>query len=207
MNKMIELYPIWLRIWHWFNAGNFLLLLLSGMVLHFPEATLGILSFPTARMLHNLCGVLMAVGYGIYLINSMLTRNWRHYLPEHKGFVPRMLAQIRFYAVDIFQGKPQPFPPTVCAKFNPLQQVTYLGVMFGLVPVLVVTGILFLFPEYAPDQILDRGGIWPLALLHQATAALLTAFLVGHIYLATAGETPASEFRKMLTGEQIRDDA
>ncbi|MBF0154625.1 MAG: cytochrome b/b6 domain-containing protein [Magnetococcales bacterium] len=204
MNRpMVELYPVWLRVWHWFNATNFLLLLLSGAVLHFPESALGVMPFPIARMLHNVCGVMMALGYGFYLFGSYVSRNWQHYVPEHRGFLARMLTQVRFYAVGIFQGGQQPFPATVRAKFNPLQQVTYLGVMFGLVPVLVVTGIMFLFPEYAPDRILDRGGIWPLALLHQAVAALLVAFLVGHIYLATAGETLLGEFHKMVFGEKV----
>ncbi|MBF0177581.1 MAG: cytochrome b/b6 domain-containing protein [Magnetococcales bacterium] len=206
MNRTVELYPVWLRVWHGFNAVNFLLLLLSGVVLHFPEVMLNVLSFSVARILHNTCGVLMALGYVFYLSASYVSRNWRHYVPERQGFVPRMMTQIRFYAVGIFQKGEQPFPATARAKFNPLQQVTYLGVMFGLVPVLVVTGVLFLFPEYAPDQILDRGGIWPLALLHQIVATFLTAFLVGHIYLATAGKTVTEEFRKMAFGEKVRDD-
>ncbi|MBF0424517.1 MAG: cytochrome b/b6 domain-containing protein [Magnetococcales bacterium] len=204
MSGTVELYPLWLRVWHWFNATNFLLLLLSGVVLHFSESLQGVMPFATARMLHNVCGVLMATGYGLYLLGSILSRNWRHYVPERQGFMARNLAQIRFYATGIFQGDPQPFPATVRAKFNPLQQVTYLGVMFGMVPVLVITGVVFFFPEYAPDRILDRGGLWPFAILHQVVAALLVAFLIGHIYLATAGETLLGEFEKMVFGEKVR---
>ncbi len=36
--------------------------------------------------------------------------------------------------VGIMQGEEQPFPATTQSKFNPLQQVAYVGVMYGLLP-------------------------------------------------------------------------
>ncbi len=40
-----------------------------------------------------------------------------------------------------------PFPATTQSKFNPLQQVAYVGVMYGLLPLLLLTGLLCLYPQ------------------------------------------------------------
>ena len=56
--------------------------------------------------------------------------------------------QARFYLYGIMKGEPHPFAATTTDKFNPLQQLaSYLGVMFGLVPLLLITGVLCLYPE------------------------------------------------------------
>ncbi len=81
-----------------------------------------------------------------------------------------------------------------------MQQLTYLGVMYLLVPVLIVTGWFLLFPGMAPDRIAGHGGIWPMAVLHLVVAFFGTLFVIGHIYLATAGHTVTSNFESMVTG-------
>ena len=74
------------------------------------------------------------------------------------------------------------------------------GVMLVLLPVLVATGLLLLFPQLAPERVMGAGGIWPMAVAHSIAAYLLTLFLVSHVYLTTTGETPLSDIREMLTG-------
>lgn len=45
-----------------------------------------------------------------------------------------------------------PFPATTQSKFNPLQQVAYVGVMYGLLPLLLLTGLLCLYPQAVGDM-------------------------------------------------------
>ncbi|MBF0370657.1 MAG: cytochrome b/b6 domain-containing protein [Magnetococcales bacterium] len=207
MNTHIQLYPVWIRIWHWTNALLFLALTFSGMSMRFAgSGAIPWIPFNTARLLHNSCGILLAVGYVAWFVGNILSGNWRHYVPELKGLIGRLIEQTRFYAVGIFQDAHHPFPATARSKFNPLQQLTYLGVMFVAMPVLIVTGILFFFPEYAPESFLGFDGLWPLAILHYITGLFLMIFLIGHIYLATAGETVIGEFKKMVFGSTIQPE-
>ncbi len=65
---------------------------------------------------------------------------------------------------------------------------------------LIVSGFLFMFPEYLPDRLFGMGGVWPIAVIHYLLAVLLTVFLVGHVYMATVGETVLSDIKMMITG-------
>ncbi|MBF0447922.1 MAG: cytochrome b/b6 domain-containing protein [Magnetococcales bacterium] len=198
--RWVMLYPLWLRIWHWCNASLFIILVVSGVSLHFagPEAKL--IPFKTARSIHNISGLLLLAGYLFYVVNNVRTNNIRHYKPVWKGLPDRLIKQATFYGVGIFKGEHHPIPPTENQKFNPLQQLTYIAVMYLGIPTLILSGILLLLPEYAPDQFLGMGGIWPIAVLHYLVAIGLTAFLVSHIYLATVGETITHDLKKMING-------
>ena len=198
--KLVMLYPLWLRIWHWSNAALFLLLVISGVSLHFAGGNTPLIPFSTARSIHNVSGLLLVVGYLFYFINNLRSNNVRHYIPVLKGLVERLLIQAHFYGVGIFKGEHHPIPPTEQQKFNPLQQLTYVAIMYLALPIMMISGILLLMPDLAPDQVLGMGGIWPVALLHYLIAIGLTAFLVTHIYLATVGKTVTHDLKKMVTG-------
>ncbi|MBF0160445.1 MAG: cytochrome b/b6 domain-containing protein [Magnetococcales bacterium] len=202
-SKQLYLYPLWLRLWHWGNAVLFLLLLISGVSLHFTDSQGALLPFRTALMLHNSCGLLLAVLYGLFVVVNWRSGNVRHYRPryEHwRQWLAALQRQALFYGVGIFRGEPHPFPATAEQKFNPLQQLTYLLVVYLGLPLLIISGIWYLFPDQAPDQVLGWGGVWPVALFHYLVALFLTLFLLGHLYLATAGPTLTGELRKMITG-------
>jgi thiosulfate reductase cytochrome b subunit len=82
-----------------------------------------------------------------------------------------------------------------------LQQLTYLIVVFGLLPLLVVTGLLYLYyPMYVPETLLGLAGLWPIALAHYALGMLGTAYLVIHVYMATVGPDAGASLRLMTTG-------
>ena len=199
----VELYPVWLRIWHWSNAFSFLILIATGVSLHFAGSSALLLPFDTARILHNIFGIFLTFAYILYVLITLLGKNGIHYRPKWQGLLSRLLRQAQFYSVGIFRGEPHPFPATARCKFNPLQQITYLGVMFVGLPLLILSGLLFFFPELAPEQFLGMNGLWVVGVMHYLFGLFLTAFLMGHLYLATAGETLFGEFRKMVFGEQI----
>jgi thiosulfate reductase cytochrome b subunit len=198
--QLLMLYPLWLRIWHWYNAILFLLLVSSGISLHFAGPESNLIPFRLARSIHNVSGLLMVVGYLFYCVNNIRSNNIRHYIPVWQGLLDRLIIQARFYGLGIFKGEHHPIPPTKEQKFNPLQQLTYVTIMFAAIPALILTGLLLLFPEYAPDQFLGMGGVWPVAVLHYLIGIGLTAFLISHVYIITTGKTVTHDFKKMING-------
>ncbi|MBF0272394.1 MAG: cytochrome b/b6 domain-containing protein [Magnetococcales bacterium] len=206
MKTTIELYPVWIRVWHWTNAVCFLVLLATGISLHFAAPGSALIPFDTARMVHNIFGILMTGGWVVFVIGTLKSGNGVHYRLRLPGLVGRLLTQTLFYGVGIFRHEPHPFPATREAKFNPLQQLTYLGVMFGAVPVLMVSGLAFFFHDLIPERLLDMDGLWIAGVIHYGIGVFLTVFLIGHLYLATAGETVFGEFKKMLSGSTLTEE-
>lgn len=91
------------------------------------------------------------------------------------------------------KGEAHPFAATEQSKFNPLQQLAYLAIMYALVPLLIITGLLCLYPQVA--------GLGPVMLvLHMALAIIGLLFICAHLYLCTLGDTPGQIFRSMVDG-------
>lgn len=192
-------YPPWLRVWHWMNAACFLLLMVTGISMHFAEPGLPQIDFRTARVLHNTAAAMIIYGYLSYLLGSLIGRNKRYYRFE-KGDLPSgAIRQARYYLIGIFRGEPHPFPHTEERKFNPLQKLAYLSVMFVLFPALIVSGLVLFVPDLLP-----RGGVTVWAFGHTIVGYLLSLFLVVHVYLGTTGETVTTLYRAMLTGNGDR---
>lgn len=188
-------YPPWLRFWHWINAGCFLILMFTGASMHFSGPGAAQLDFRTARVLHNAAAVVMVFGYLVYVAGSLLGQNRRYYLFE-KGDVPAgAIRQTRYYLLDIFRGKPHPFPHTPGRKFNPLQKLAYLFVMFVLMPVIIVSGAVLFVPDLLPER-----GVTVYAFAHSIAGYLLSLFLPIHMYLGTTGQTTTSLYRAMMGG-------
>lgn len=101
---------------------------------------------------HEVCGfLLLACWLGFVLINAV-GGNGHHYRIRRQGWLDRAAKQTRFYLFGIMQGEEHPFPATTQSKFNPLQQVAYVGVMYGLLPLLLLTGLLCLYPQAVGDM-------------------------------------------------------
>ena len=199
MNK-IYLYPVWLRLWHWLNALLFVVLIVSGLSLHYADPQNSLIPFDVGVISHNIAGILLTLNYLIFFIGSLLGGNVKHYIPKFKGFFKRLFIQARFYVLGIFIGEPHPFKTSTENKFNPMQQIAYVSIMFFMIPVVIISGWALMFPEYAPDKIFGMGGVWPMALLHTIVGFMLSMFMVGHIYLATTGDTIGELFKSMITG-------
>ncbi|MBF0311352.1 MAG: cytochrome b/b6 domain-containing protein [Magnetococcales bacterium] len=203
MNGAVELYPLWLRLWHWLNALACLLLVVSGASLHFAGS---LMPFDVARTLHNAAGLAMTAAYLFYLVVNIRSGNVGYYLPTLATLLADLTRQSLFYGVGIFRGESQPFPCHARRKFNPMQQVAYLLVMYAAVPVVVGTGLLYLFPGLLPDRFGAVDGLLPVALLHYLAGVFLAAFLIGHVYLATTGKTPLNDFKHMIRGHRVGEE-
>jgi thiosulfate reductase cytochrome b subunit len=200
MAHRVFILPLWIRLWHWTNATLILALTLSGLSLHYSTPMAAVLPFSLAREVHNVAGVTLCFAYGVFVIGNIVTGNWWQFVPNPHGYVRRCLIQWKFYLWDIFKGAPHPFPVTPEQNFNPLQQVFYWIVMYLVMPALLVTGLLFLYPEWAPDHILGVDGLLPIAMAHYSIGFLIVCFMVMHVYLATTGKTVLSMVRMMISG-------
>lgn len=204
MSERVYIMPVWLRAWHWLNALCFLLLIVSGASLHFASPnSMFLVPFEHARVMHNVSGIAITVFYVFYLGANAVTGNWRQYIPPVAGLMDELNAQNAYVAVDIFKGRPPPLVPTRERKFNALQQMTYILVMYAAMPALIASGFLFLFPEVLPATLFGLPGLLPVAVFHYCLGFLLTLFLLGHVYMGTMGTTAGAGFRMMITGWHV----
>ncbi|MGC8958071.1 MAG: cytochrome b/b6 domain-containing protein [Candidatus Kapaibacteriota bacterium] len=201
--KKIFIYPFWLRFWHWTNATLFLLLIATGLSIHYSDPKTALIPFRVSVIIHNISGILLSLNYLFFFIKSIISKNYKHYIPKFKGLLGRIYIQLRYYLLGIFIGEPHPFETSPEEKFNPLQQVTYLVIMAFFMPLIILTGWLLMFPEFAPDEFLGLGGVWPMALMHTITGFILSLFMLVHIYLGTTGQTLSELYKSMLTGWKL----
>lgn len=180
------------RVNHWLQALLVLTLLLTGFELH---GTFGLLGYKKAHELHIGAGIgwFVLFCFGIFWLAT--TGEWKQYTPTAR----KLLAVMRHYTVGIFKGEPHPVPKQPGAKHNPLQRLTYLGVVSALLPFQMVTG--FLYYTY------NDWAAWGLALelgtaaaLHTAGAFLALTFLVVHVYMTTTGHSLFCHLKAMCTG-------
>ena len=188
----VYLYSKAVRLWHWCNALLFIILLGSGLLNHFALVSASVMASLVAW--HKVCGYLLIVCWLGFLCVNLFGGNGHHYCIQWSGWFDRAMKQTKFYLVDIIKGADHPFPATQACKFNPLQQIAYLGIMFGLVPLLIVTGFLALNPEWLPG--VRR---WILT-GHFMLAVISLFFIFAHIYLCTTGKTATQTFKSMIDG-------
>ena len=198
--KKILLYPWWLRSWHWINVILFVLLIWTGVELHFARPGTAGLGFQTSRVLHNAAGILLTFNYLVFLLGNLLTKNGRYYLLNLGDITEGMVRQLRFYVWGIFRGEPHPYPHSEQRKFNPLQKISYTIVMYMILPLMIIGGWLMFFPDKVPEEIIGVPGRLFYALTHTFLGWLLGLFMMVHIYLGTTGNTPTELYKGILTG-------
>ncbi len=108
--------------------------------------------------------------------------------------------QAKYYLQGIFKGDEHPFEKTYRQKLNPLQQITYFGLLNVLLPFQILTGVLMWGVQQWPQAATMLGGLPYLAPFHTLIAWLLASFVVLHVYLTTTGATPTEDIKAMVTG-------
>ncbi len=202
--EKILLHPLVERIWHWVQALCIVMLIITGVVLHWPEWFNG--GFAWAVDWHNFFGWVTVIVWLIWLVYNLGTGRITHYVPK-KGEIPTgMMHQARFYAYGIFKHEHHPYSPSEDNKFNPLQKIAYLQFQALLFPILLVSGLLYMYPATFEGVINAIGGMTVLAVIHFILAGLFAAFLVAHLYLATTGETIGENFKAIITGYGIKTE-
>ena len=115
-----------------------------------------------------------------------------------------------YYGVGMFRGDPHPVHKSRWQKLNPLQILTYLGFKILIVPVVIVSGLLYMYHKTININnvvVISDFSLESVALWHTAGGFLLVAFLIVHVYMTTTGETATSNIRAMITGyEELPDE-
>ncbi len=208
MGKKLYLYPVWIRLWHLLNAVLFLVLIFTGISMQFAggDRSFSLITFQNAVTLHNVCAVILVFNYLVFLTGNIVSKNNRHYKIKKESFWADLFTQFKFYAFGMFRKEKHPFPVTENQKFNPLQKISYVMVMYLGMPVIIITGIGLLLPEITIKQFFGVSGLLITDLLHIIVGFVLSVFLVIHIYTCTLGDKPGTLFRSMINGYHEEHD-
>jgi len=184
------------RFWHWSQALLVILMLITGFEIH---GSFQLLGFERAVDIHSLAAWVL-IGLWIFAwFWHLTTGEWKQYIPSAPE---RIMAMVKYYAFEIFQGKSHPFHKDKAHKLNPLQRMAYLALHVLIGPAIWISGLLYLF--YQEWVNLDSMGWLSLSLVafvHTAAAFLMLTFLIAHLYLAlTMDESPFASLKAMISG-------
>lgn len=197
--RRVHMYDAYRRFWHWLQAISIVALLLTGLVIHRPDL-FGALSFRGVVALHNVLAAILVINAALSLFYHLATERMREYIPRPYGFFDDAIRQTTYYVSGIFKGEPHPFKKTPEDRMNPIQKLTYFGILNVLLPLQIITGALMWGVQEWPAMAGALGGLPVLAPFHALLAWLFGCFIVGHVYLTTTGATPLEAIRGMVTG-------
>ena len=205
--REVYMYTMYERLWHWLQTAVILILLFTGLIIHRPE-TFGIFSFPFVVQVHNVMAFLLVANAALALFYNLASGDIKRFLPEPHGFFNQAIMQAKFYLQGIFQGADHPFEKSKEQRLNPLQQITYFGLLNVLLPLQVITGALMWGMQRWPDVAARINGLTVVAPIHTLVSWMLAAFIVMHVYLTTTGPTVTSGVRSMVMGwDEVEEHA
>jgi len=213
------------RLWHWVNALVVFVMLMSGLMIfnahphlywgaygaNFDHPWLtfkgrpipGWATIPStynlaaARRWHLAFAWLLVVGLLLFLVTSFINRHAQRDLAPAKD-------EVRPSSVwhDIREHARLRFPKGEAAlRYNILQKLSYVTVIFLLLPLMVLTGL-------AMSPAMDAAWPWLLVLfegrqsarsIHFITAMVILAFIIVHLLMVVLAG-PINEIRSMITG-------
>lgn len=202
------LYPKWIRAWHIINALMFLILIVTGLSMQYTDKAnpAYIVGFAKAVKWHNFAALILTASYVVFVVGNAVTKNGRYYRIERENFLADLIKQLKYYSFGMFRGEKHPFPVTFERKFNPLQKFSYILAMYVGMPLLILSGIVLLFPEIAINIIPGMSGLVISDVIHITMGFFLSVFMIIHIYTCTLGAKPTSLFRGILSGYHESED-
>jgi thiosulfate reductase cytochrome b subunit len=133
----------------------------------------------------------------VYLVAGLATRHfWRDLLPGRAQLRPRALLH------DLANHLRLKFPRGEASRgYNPLQKLTYLTVVFVLLPLMILTGLAM---SPGMDAIVPRlvdlfGGRQSARTIHFIAAGLIVLFVFVHVAMVLLAG-PVNTLRAMITG-------
>lgn len=222
-SRTIKRHALATRLWHWVNAVAIIILIGSGLMIlnahprlywgrygaNFDSAWLTFDRFPgwvtipqtynlaLARNWHLTFALVLGFGLLAYMIASLLNRHFQRDLRiRRRELSPRhLIADIRAHLAFRFHD------PEAPGDYNVLQKLSYVLVIFGLLPLVILTGI-----TMSPG--LNAAFPWALELLggrqsarsiHFLAASGITLFVIVHLVLVILAGA-VNEVRSMITG-------
>jgi thiosulfate reductase cytochrome b subunit len=204
--KRVQVYPLFVRFWHWSQALVIFALMFTGFAIHGNHQ---LIDFNTAVQIHNVAGLLLVAEAFSMFFYYITTGRWKQYKSLFN--IEGMIKQARYYAFGILKGEPHPIHPTEESHLNPLQKITFFLFKAVLLPIMGITGTMYLYREYLEENLYSRLGIKlfvlnNVAMWHTIGAFLLLAFIIAHVYMTTTGKTIFSHIHKMVTGWEEREE-
>jgi len=197
MKKRTYIYKGFERFWHWTQSLLIIFFAITGFEIHGSYTLFG---YEKAVMLHDI----LAWSYIILIVFTIFwhfaTGAWKQYIPTTK----LVKAQFEYYISGIFRGAEHPTHKTSYNKFNPIQRLTYLAFKVLIIPVMVVTGLIYMYYMY-PNSVVQIGRLEFFALIHTFGAFLLIVFLIVHLYLLTTNDNPKESLMAMVDGWEELD--
>jgi thiosulfate reductase cytochrome b subunit len=194
--KLEYIYRGFERFWHWMQAALIIMLGITGFEIH---GSLHFFGYRQAVSLHNISAYSFLVLILFAIFWHFTTGEWRQYLPTRE----HLRAQLNYYFFGIFRNAPHPTKRHVLSKLNPLQKLVYAALKALVIPVMAISGLLYMFYRY-PQRYevisLNVSGLKTIAVVHTLGAFALVCFFIAHIYLITTGATVTSNLKAMITG-------
>ena len=211
------------RLWHWVNAVAVIILIGSGLMIlnahprlywgrygaNFDHAWLTLDRFPgwvtipqtynlaLARNWHLTFALVLGFALLAYMVASLINRHFQRDLRIRKGELSRqhVLADIRAHLAFRFHD------PEAPGDYNVLQKLSYVLVIFALLPLVIATGITMSPGLNAafPWLLEILGGRQSARSIHFLAAGGITLFVIVHLVLVILAGAP-NEVRSMLTG-------
>lgn len=209
------------RIWHWVNAVAIFVMLMSGLMIfnahprlywgqygaNLDQPWLVLPRFPgwatlpskydlaLGRHWHLAFAWVLAFGLLAYLLWSLFNGHLRKDVALSRAEVApaHLWEDIKKHArFDFHESE---------ARYNPLQKITYSLVLFGLIPLLILTGLTMSpgMNAVLPWLVDLFGGRASARSIHFICAMGIAAFIVVHLLLVVLAG-PVNEIRSMITG-------
>ena len=136
--KKVYLYKGFERFWHWAQSLLIFALMITGFEIH---GSFDLLGYREAVVIHNTTawGLIVLVIFAVFW--HVTTGEWKQYIPTARY----LKAQVRYYLTGIFNNSPHPTGKRLLSKLNPLQRLVYFSLKVIMIPLMLISGILYLF--------------------------------------------------------------
>lgn len=175
---------------------------------HYADGAINMHAFPAwitipshydlakARNWHLFFAWMLALPWALFVLASLFNRHLRQLLPTRDQLRPSHILH------DVLDHARLRFPTGAAAlEFNILQKLSYLGVLFGLIPLMILTG-LAMSPGWLPSWpwlVVLFDGRASARSIHFIAMSLVVAFVVVHLVMVVLAG-PFNEVRSMITG-------
>ena len=199
--QRIYLYTRFERFWHWIQSILIAVLLVTGFEVH---GTFSLLGYDRAVYWHNFTGLTWLVLFAFIIFWLFTTGEWKQYIPTTK----KLFQVVRYYTSGIFKGYPHPVQKSKKSKHNPLQRLTYLGLTAILLPLQMITGLLYYTYNSWESWGLGWLSLKVLAVVHILGAFAILSFILIHVYMTTTGHSVTAHIQAMFSGwEEVEDES
>lgn len=203
MKKMVKkyLYTRFERIWHWLQMLMIFMLIITGFEVHGVYTLFG---FKLAVELHSFFGITWCILVVFIAFWMLTTGEWKQYIPTTK----KLFEVGKYYLSGIFKGEEHPVQQSKETKHNPLQRITYLALVTSVLPVQIMTGLLYwTYNDWHEWGLIGFLDLRIIATIHLVFAIYLIHFIIVHVYMTTTGHTPTAHIKAMFSGyEEVPED-